>query len=340
MSRYFNDPLGIELATIRKVYGLDKHLDVKQASQNPEKPTINDYAYPEELLYPVNSPENTTLSYCYVKESSLPADIKERVLTSVKQAADFWGITLPQRLELPSEEPETLTFKVASGDKVDTYTIHAPGNISQIYEQITKHAADYTYTTRQQLADQILRSPSEYRTELTTDHLTQLQKIAGDMLVTSNDIKRACEHRAYVIEQHGHPELAKKVKEAAEATPEEGFAPRRAIIKIANVLDYASRIAGIKTTSGDKAYAPVEELFRGIPESDVKAFVDGTVALKNGSAVIKSRLLRKRSVVEDYFSKYAGEDIKTLSNDDVVAKVADLDEGSADAFATITELCI
>ena len=341
MKKYFNDPLGIELVDIAKNYKLDLYMDVKEASTSDIKPSINDFAYPEKLLYPVHTPEATALSWCYVKENSdLPKDIKQKALDTIKEAAEYWDVKLPSRIKEEKEQKQTLTFKVATEDTVDTYTIHAPGNITQIYEQITKRASDYTYDTRQQLAEQILSAPSYFKADLSTDQIETLQKIAGDMLVTADDIKNACNTRAYMIDVMGKPELAEILKEAAESTPAEGIAPKKVIVKIANMLDFASRSAGIKSVAGDKAYGNVEDLFNGIPERGVRYFHESTVALKNGSAVRKIEIVKNREAINSFFDKYAGEDVTSLTRDDLIDKIEELPESTADAFSRIVEITI
>lgn len=100
MNKYFNDTDQTKLAHIVNVYDLPEDVNQKEASED-EFISYSDLAYPERGLYPVNTPLNVKLAYCYASDDdSIPADIRERVLNTIKTAADFWQVELPKRRKL------------------------------------------------------------------------------------------------------------------------------------------------------------------------------------------------------------------------------------------------
>ena len=340
MRDYFNDPYEIELARISKVYGLREDFNAKQASD--PVPSFQDYAYPEKLLYPVDTPERTTLSWCYAKESrDLPVEARDRVFDNIKKAADFWEIKLPERIEEPEEDALTpITLKVASEGVEDSYTIDRPEGIRQVVDQITKNASDYTYDTRRQIAEQVLSAPSEMKARLTMADIHRLQKIAGDMLVTGNDVKNACVVRARVLESEGQHDFADAIKQAGEATKGDAILSKSALVSVARLIDYATRAAGLKEASDNPNLQPVEDLFKGVPATELQRFNDSVIALKTGSAVFKSSVIRNREAVNEFFSKIAGEDVSTLNEIDLFRRIERCDDIESDAFVNITGLAL
>lgn len=340
MRDYYNDPYEIEFARISKVYGLGEDFNAKQASD--PAPSFQDYAYPEKLLYPIDTPERTTLSWCYAKESKeLPVEVRSRVYDAIKQAADFWEIELPTRMEEVDEDAlDPIVLKVASEGKEDTYTIDRPEGIRQVVDQITKNASDFTYDTRRQLAEQVLSAPTCMKVRLNVADIQRLQKIAGDMLVTGVDVKNACTVRARVLEHEGAHTFAEAVKEAGDVTKGDAILSKSALVKVARVIDYATRAAGLKEASDDPNLPLVEDMFRGVPAMELQRFNDSVIALKTGSAVFKSSITRNREAVNEFFSKLAGEDVSTLNDIDLFTRIENCDEIESDAFTNITGLTV
>lgn len=342
MRNYFNDPAGIELARINKIYGLDQWFNVKLAAEYQDAPSLKDYAYPDKMLYPIDTPERTALSWCYVKESKdIPAEDLPRVMIALKEAVDFWDIPTPARLVEEKVEVDItpITFKVASEGVEDTIAINSPENLLQVVDLIRKTAGDFSYDTRRQLAAQTLAAPSEMKVRLTRDDILFLQKTAGDMLVTSDDIRLACATRAIMVNEAGHPDLANILKEAADSTPKEGFVPKKALIKVSCLIDYATRAAGLKTAD-DPNLLPVELLLKGIPESEVRRFTQSVLALKNGSAVAKKSVVDNRDEVNEFFNRVAGENVCAMDEESLFNRIDCMDDIEANAFVNVTGLTI
>ena len=115
MNKFFNDTDQTKLAHIVNVYDLPEDVNQKEASDS-EVISYTDLAYPEKGLYPVNTPLNVKLAFCYASEdTSIPADIRERVLNTIKIAADFWQVELPKKKEVAPVEP-SYTVKISHED--------------------------------------------------------------------------------------------------------------------------------------------------------------------------------------------------------------------------------
>ena len=58
------------------------------------------------------------------------------------------------------------------------------------------------------------------------------------------------------------------------------------------------------------------------------------------SAVVKSDVVENRALVDEFFSKIAGEDVTKITDVELFDKIANLDGVEAAAFEDITELCL
>lgn len=338
MSDYYNDPAGVELARITKLYSLGPGSGAKEAAEDTAVPSLRDYAWPDKSRYPVDSPGRTLLSWCYAKEATdLPTEDVDRVLGAIKAAADFWGVTLPVRAEDPHDEGPAVAIKVASGGREDTYTVDTPDAMLQLVGQLRKSAGDQTYDARRQLAEQVLAAPGALRALLSPEDILSLQRTAGDALVTGSDVKAACADRAMSLEFNHHPALAALVREAGDTIKADTIVGKEAVVRVSRLIDYATRAAGLKAAADT---VPVEDMLAGIPNTEVARFTSSVLALKNGSAVPKSAIVGNRQAVDEFFAKLAGEDVSKLAEPALFDRVAGMDLIEADAFANITGLAL
>lgn len=334
MNKFFNDADQITLARISNLYDIDAYVNSKEASSSPIG--ITDLAYPEKNLYPLNTPKNTVLSYCYASEdSSIPADTRVRVLASIKNAADFWGVSLPERKQ-EAVTPQAYTIKVSSEEGESSQDIYNDSELKEVVNYISKYASDLSYDSRRQIAEAVLNAPANLKKQLTRDDIVSLQRTTGDMFVAPSDIKVACEIRSQYASMMGHPEVAKMLKDFGSMQPKK--LSKDMVLKVASILDFADRSTGMTALYKDGKLLPPEHSVNGVAKADVELFIDKTIGMKNGSAFIKNDLVTNKDKVISFFKNYAGEDLSKVSDADIFTKIASLDEIGANAFKEITGL--
>lgn len=333
MNKYFNDSEQIVLARITNLYDVSEYVNQKQASD--VKPNISDMAYPEKGLYPINTPANTVLSYCYAKEAEdIPADTKSRILVAIKNAADFWGVTLPARAMVMEPREVKYTIKLSSEDGESSHDIYNDTDLKAVVEYIAKNASDFCYESRKQLAEAVLAAPANLKKQLTRDDIVSLQKTAGDMFVAPSDVKVACEIRAQYADSFGFADISKMLKDFGQMQPSK--ITKQMVTKVASILDFADRLTGMTSLYKDNKLALPEHSVNGVAKADVELFMDKSIGIKNGSAFTKTDIINSKDKVISFFRDYSGEDISKDSDADIFVKIASLDEIAANAFQEIT----
>lgn len=337
MNLLFNDPHGTRHAHICKIYGLDQNYNAKEAGDAPSD-TMNWCALPEKGQYPTDTPERTVVSWCHANyDRTLQGDTKGRVLYGIKKAADWWGIELPKE---KVEQPKAVySFKVATENGDDTYTVRDSLSVAKYADLISKNASYYSYDTRRQVAQGLLDAPDNFKAGLTPDVLASLELAAGRMMASANDVKAACDIRASYAEASGHPDIGNDLRELGDMAKGD-FVPVECLVKTASAIDLVDRSLGLTVYFKDGTLLPAEQSFAGIPYSHVKQAFDDTLPLNNGRTTTRSLVLSNRSAVETFFSKIAGEDLSKASNEDLCWRVANMDELETDAFDDITKLCM
>lgn len=338
MNKFFNDADQLKWDTISNLYGLSDHFNIKAASDST-RIGITDMAYPEKGLYPINTPNNTVVSYCYANEdNTIPSDTKARVMASIKNAADFWNINLPVRKEEVEHTAETYTIKISSDDSVQEQVIANDTELKYVVDYIAKNASDFCYESRRQVAEAVLAAPASFKKQLTRADIVSLQKTAGDMFVTPSDVKIACEIRAQYADSLGHKDIANMLKDFGAM--QRGKLTKEMVIKTASILDFADRLTGMTYLYKDNKLALPEHSVNGAARADVELFIDKTIGMKNGSAFVKNDIITNKDKVVSFFKDFTGEDVSKSSDADIFTKIANLDEIGANAFVEITGLSL
>ena len=337
MNKYFNDTDQTKLAHIVNVYDLPEDVNQKEASED-EFISYSDLAYPERGLYPVNTPLNVKLAYCYASDDdSIPADIRERVLNTIKTAADFWQVELPKKKEVAAVHP-SYSIKISHEDgSVENQDIFNDSELKDVVKYMAKHASEFPYDTRRQIAESILEAPENLRKQLTRNDIVFLQKTAGDQFVSPLDVKVACMIRSTYVKNEGHPELADILDNVPCKANQQVTKPM--IVKLASMFDRVDRVTGLNRLYGTELATP-EDSLNGVAKIDVELFNNNVVAMKNGSAVVKSDIIENRDKVEEFFSKISGEDVTAINDTCLFEKIANLSDIEAEAFNDITALCL
>lgn len=338
MNKFFDDSDQLKWDRISNLYGVPQDFNVKEAADT-KFISISDFAYPEKELYPINTPKNTIVSYCYANEdTNIPADTKQRVLASIKNAADFWGVKLPNRIAEKPVVTKKHVIKVATEKGTQQYTVNNDTELKGIVDYLEKNASDFSYASRRQIAMGVLNAPKEFQKQLTRNDLVNLQKTAGDMFVAPSDIKVACEIRAQYADAMGKQEFGKILRDFGKMQPAK--ITKEMVIKTASMLDYVDRVTGMNEMYRDGKLAVPEYSIHGAAKADVELFIDKTIGMKNGSAFVKNDIITNKDKVLSFFKDFTGEDLSKESDANIFTKIASLDEVGANAFQEITGLCM
>lgn len=334
MNVFFNDSNQTQLSHIVNLYGLGDEVNSKQASE-PTAISFTDLAYPEKMLYPINTPFATKLAYCYASEDdTIPADTKNRVIATIKQAADFWGIDLPARKQ-EAAKPAPYEIKVAYEDAPeDLAPVRNATELKSICDYVSKKASELSYDARRQIAEGVLNAPKELRSLLSREDIARMQKTAGEMFISPENIRIALKIRAEYIEGSGLKAISDMIKTASDNVGATVY-KKSDVISILQALHYADKYASLDRMY-DSGHLPLpENSLSGVAKIDVEAFCDNVVALKTGSMITKSDIGIKRDAINKFFTNYEGVDTSSMSVNDLTTKIASMPVEDATAFEEI-----
>lgn len=337
MNSLFNDPGGVKHPHLCKIYGLSPDYNAKEAGDAPSS-AMKWCAQPEKGRYPTDTPERTVVSWCHAShDQSLKGNARAMVLDNIKEAADWWGVELPEKTKkVPSR---VYTFKVATEEGEDTYEITGASDAEQYARLIVKRAADYSYDTRRQVAEGVLGAPDEMMSGVSPGSLADLEVAAGRAMVGATGMKAACDIRASYLEAAGLDDLGGELRRLGDMARGD-FLSHAAVVKAASAIDLADRAAGLTAYFKDGTLLPAEHSMAGIPYSHVKKAADDALELNGGRITTKGTVLANRETVDGFFAKIAGEDTKGLDTQGLFARLTGMDELETDAFDDLTRLCM
>ena len=333
MNKLYNDPYGDRHKRIIKIYSLPENYNVKEAGERPNN-VLKWCAQPEKTQYPIDTPERTVVSWCHANEDrELTGTTRNRVLSTIKEAADWWNVKLPEARTEEVGPAYTFTVKHASGE--DEYAVNNTTDLKKYAETIIKEASDYSYETRNQIANAILDAPAHLKNSLDTDTLDKLQLAAGEMMVSKYDIKAACDIRASYLDNMGRRELGTAVRQLGGLIKDDKHLTKDVVVKIATEIDRVDRSAGFTVYYGSGALAPVEHSFGGVPYTKVKEAADDMLILNDKVVTSKRAIAANRDQVDAFFMKIAGEDTTEMSTPAILDKLENMDTLLKDAFIDI-----
>jgi len=333
MKNPYNDTHALRHEAICDLYGLDPHAhNIKEAE---EAPRARYYGWPEAERYPVDTPERTVLSWAYANEDTT-GETREKVLANIKKAADFWNIDLPERKEDSSDEALHV-IKISGDGWTDEYKISNATELKSIVNHVRKNASDFSYGTRVQYAEGISNAPVELKSSLNEDDLDWLRRVKGEILTSGKNVKKACDKRAFYLEEYGENETAEIFRKLSAKMSDEDVIKKDTVRKVASAMDVIDRTYGLNVMYG-QGHIDLPELdIKGMTPETVKQAYDNMVVLSDGSMTGKSLILENRAKIDDFFSKVSGEDTSSFTLDQVAERVSKMDKIELDAFRDIVE---
>lgn len=338
MNSLFNDPYGDRHARISKIYALPENFNMKEAGDRPSN-ALRWCAQPEKTLYPTDSPERTVVSWCHANEDrDLHGGTRERVLGNIKEAAEWWGVELPRASVLIEEPTYSFTVKHAN-DEEDEHHIYTSRELLHFAEEITKNAADYNFDTRHQVAEAILRAPSVLRKDFSRELLEDMERMAGDAMVSKYDVKAACDIRAGMLEDNRRFDLARELRRMGDSFTDR-MLDRDTVIKIAREMDTIDRAAELTTHYHTGRLLPAELSLEGAPFSQIKEAAEDMVVIDKTTVTSRRAIAAHRKQVDDFFLKLAGEDTTGISVPELIDKLEGMDDIMREAFIDLSgSLC-
>ena len=330
MNNPYNDSNALRHEEICSLYGLDPHVhNIKEAE---DAPRARLYGWPEAERYPLDTPDRTRLSWAYASED-MDGGQRDYVLGNIKKAAEFWKIDLPERKDVSGDDAKLL-LKVAGDGWADEYRINTAAEVKSIVDHVRKNASDFSYGTRLQYANGISGAPKELLKALSPDDVDWLRRVKGEILTDGACVKKACCERAACMEQMGHPELGEVFRGIAGKMANEDVVKAEVVRKVASAMDFADRSTGANVLYGSTISLPEFSIEGYTPEA-LKQANDEMTVLSETKMTTRSRIIRNRDKVDDFFMKIAGEDTSKLTLDAVVKRMKDMDAVERDAFEDI-----
>ena len=330
MNNPYNDCNALRHEEICLLYGLDPHVhNIKEAEEAPRSRL---YGWPEAERYPLDTPNRTRLSWAYANEDA-EGETRERILGNIKKAADFWKITLPERHEEKAEDA-LYVLKVSGDGWHDDYRINNAAELKSIVDHVRKNASDFSYDTRLQYANGVVGAPRELKKLLSDDDVDWIRHVKGEILTDGESIKKACDIRASCMEQMGHPELGEVFRNVSANIKDMDVIDVPFIRKVASAMDLADRSTGANTFYGSLIQLP-EFSIEGYTPEQIKRANEDMVVMDETHMTSRTRIAMHRGKVDDFFMKIAGEDTRTLSLNDVVKRMENMDAIERDAFQDI-----
>lgn len=328
MRNAYNDSSALRYEEICSLYGLDPAVhNIKEAD---EAPRPRHYGWPAAERYPIDTPERTQLSWAYANED-MKGSMRDEVLGAIKQAAEFWGIELPQRKEVDPENGYVI--KVSGEGWTDQYEIHNPTELKAISEHVRKNASDFSYETKLQFANGVVNAPVSLKERLDSDDIDWIRRVRGEFLTDGNCVKHACDIRAAQVEACHHEEFGKVLRGIGEKAAAMGKDVTPELVrKTASAFDFIDRACGLTNLYGSDMLDYPEKSIKGMTPEALKFATDNAFFTPTGRMTSKTRIAARRDTVNTFFSKVSGENTEALSVNDVVDRIKNMNAVEAAAF--------
>lgn len=246
-------------ATLRKTMEAmpELHSFVKSASievEDLEKLSATSFAWPEERLYPIHTPEHAALSYAYCKTASLavPDDVEGRI----NKALDVFNV------------PRNIfdTVKVASDDSEDLYAFPEQRRW-RIKTATELKKAEHTLETMSKFMPLDVKTTAAAQMvkrahDLGIEPNAYTIKTAGLTKSNRDNMREWIEARAMATKDATDQKAYRSLSEKLAAAPKI-IDDRDGLIKIAKLLSDIDKASGVDKFYGKSLPDPVHTVFNG-----------------------------------------------------------------------------
>lgn len=268
--------------------------------------------------YPIDTPADTWLSYCYFMKNA--SDLTEpeniRIHMNIVDASELWNIDLPEfntEDEINKEAEEQTYIQYTEDIKTPVNTAE---DIQKLASDIIDNWRKYTYEIRHSVAKQLLKTASAKKWNIDNKTKNLLEKSAGMGFSTLDRVKNVINFRKYLIRdaeiKKGLDKLQKKAEENAVM---DSFISPEVTEKIAGFIDAVDRMAVLYHPSLNSAENDLVQ----VTVSNRKNLQKHAVILPNNHIVSKKDIEKNKEAVNGYLSEICGTD----SLDKMTPKQAD-----------------
>jgi len=227
---------------------------VKEAMLDPdenEKRAQSAFAWPEERLFPIDSPHMAALSRIYIEKQA--SAVPKRVVETCQKALDLFGVDLPLRRKEAAVEPRNFNYLLPH---LKRFSVFSQEDVKLASEAILRNNRKLSFT------DKIMASVK--LTKLSADHNVELPKkilkLAGTTMCSTPQLRDWIEVRAMVTSD---PDISVGFSKLAEAVNEMPalVSDRDELTKLAVTLHEMDEAAGLTKLYDTKLLNPVETVF-------------------------------------------------------------------------------
>lgn len=250
----FSDPTCRHLHKVFNAFPETEYL-IKNASidtEENEKRADHAFAWPAQRLFPIDSPEQASLSRLYMEGQAVP----EHVKAACEKALSIYGIEMPIRTEKtaaaaepdPGEYllPEQRRFRVRSGDDVKLAT-----------DALLRNRRHMNIPERAMAAMNLVKKALHHQVSVPD----RVLKMAGYTMSEMNPLADWLEARAERTEDEGIKTAYLKLAESVRQRPEKTSGERDELVKFADAVSELDVAAGLDKLYDKKIPDPLETVF-------------------------------------------------------------------------------
>ena len=250
----FSDPSMRHLFTVFQEHPESEYLikNAKLDQDENEKRASTEFAWPEARLFPIDSPEQASLSRLYMEKQ---AGIPPRVVERCDKALDLYKIQMPLQTKIATEVdvnpnefllPDMKRFRVRNKSDV-------------------KLAADALLTNRRKM-NTVTRARASYNlvkkaVDLGVKVPDSILKMAGVTMSDPNPLKLWIEARIEATQDETVKEAYQRLLPIVDAQKGKLVSKRDELVKFASVLSELDEAAGLDTLYDKKLLDPLDTVF-------------------------------------------------------------------------------
>lgn len=302
--------------------------------------TLSDacYAYAAAKKYPIHTKEaalNSYAEFC-TDINEIPCNTAAVIQEQFKKAAQYHGIELTENTTKQAAAQDLVSL--AAGDGVVVMSKIATA------DDVTKAAA-FIVESRENMTREQLKEASRYvfraavalDTDISTDNLIKVAQIAGFGVGDREDIQNElCKRATMNILSAQDSEIFWKYASDVASLSDDDFYKEETLNKICSVIEDIDSVYACQHKYGASLRYPEEVCFGTNLDTLLKEASDMAYIPSIDTVISKKALDERSDKANAFFSEYFGQE-SALSGEDLVDKIASLDQNTATALLEAIE---
>lgn len=298
----------------------------------------NCFAYPSMRKYPVHTKEaalNSWTAFCDEKQD-MPQIIVTEITEVFQKAASFHEITLDPITKEAAAESETFYLGTDEGG-ISMCKIASTADVETAASYILEKRASMPREQLAEAAKYTLWCAANMDVPVESDAMKKIARIAGIGVGDRDEIQKEFEKRATMNLFEGQSKEAfwDYVNEM-KSMSDEDFYKEANLNKICNALEGIDIMYANTHRYGVDLKHPEEVCFGQNMDDLIKEASDLAYIESIDTTISKKALLERKNAVTSFFNEYFGTS-EALDGDELVSKVASLDEDTANALLEAIE---